>query len=190
MTPGHSGRETEIKLRVPDAAAAISLVEAAGFRIQSARTLESDAILDFDDGRLQGSHRLLRLRRRGARALLTYKGTPEPGRHKSREELEIELSSLEIALDILSRLGLSIVFRYEKYRTEYAQGDVDGLVLFDETPIGVFLELEGLAGWIDETARSLGFTESDYITASYARLYAEHRERHPDAPADMVFEEE
>jgi hypothetical protein len=35
--------------------------------------------------------------------------------------------------------------------------------MLDETPAGVFLELEGPSRWIDRTARRLGFAESDYL---------------------------
>jgi hypothetical protein len=64
----------------------------------------------------------------------------------------------------------------------------------DETPIGVFLELESQSEneckqWIDSTAERLGFGAQDYITASYAALYMEYRESNPGAPPDMVFAE-
>jgi len=56
--------------------------------------------------------------------------------------------------------------------------------MLDETPLGVFLELEGPARWIDRTARALGFSESDYITDSYAEL---HRRSRGGEAGDMVF---
>ena len=59
------------------------------------------------------------------------------------------------------------MFRYEKYRTEFRQPRRAGVAMLDETPVGVYLELEGTPHWIDRTARRLGFQESDYITASY-----------------------
>lgn len=89
---------------------------------------------------------------------------------------------------ILSRLGFEPVFRYEKYRTEYAPEERDGLATLDETPIGIFLELEGAPEWIDRKAAELGFTEAGYVTASYAGLYREYREEHPGSPEDMVFQ--
>jgi adenylate cyclase class 2 len=57
----------------------------------------------------------------------------------------------------------------------------------DETPIGEFLELEGEPGWIDRTARELGFSEADYITDTYGALFEAYRARNPGAGADMVF---
>jgi hypothetical protein len=64
-----------------------------------------------------------------------------------------------------------------------------GTATLDETPAGVFLELEGEPAWIDEVAGKLGFTEPDYITASYIQLYVNHCKRQGVAPADMVFDQ-
>jgi len=45
------------------------------------------------------------------------------------------------------------------------------LIELDETPIGVFLELEGPATAIDRAAKALGFEKRDYILANYMVLY-------------------
>jgi adenylate cyclase, class 2 len=58
----------------------------------------------------------------------------------------------------------------------------------DETPIGVFLELEGLPRWVDRIARVLGFSAADYITLSYGRLYIEACAARGIAPTNMVFD--
>jgi len=62
-----------------------------------------------------------------------------------------------------------------------------GVATLDDTPIGVFLELEGAPGWIDRTARLLGFAEQDYITASYRSLYVDDCAARGIPPADMIF---
>jgi adenylate cyclase class 2 len=59
--------------------------------------------------------------------------------------------------------------------------------VLDETPIGVFLELEGPPDWIDRAAGELGFKEDNYITASYGALYIEDCRRCGEAPGDMTF---
>ncbi len=88
---------------------------------------------------------------------------------------------------IFERVGLQPIFRYEKYRTEYSRNSDPGVIMLDETPIGNYLELEGPANWIDTTARELGFSESEYVLASYGTLYLEYcRERNIE-PADMAF---
>ncbi len=45
----------------------------------------------------------------------------------------------------------------------------------DETPIGLFVELEGQREEIDRAAGMLGFARSDYINKSYGALFVEER---------------
>jgi adenylate cyclase class 2 len=153
------------------------------------RILQIDQVFDLPGGELCNSRRLLRLRSSGGTSILTYKGPPLPGPYKSREELEVSVFEQPSSLaDILDRLGYVPAFRYEKYRTTYS-ADQDGqhaVVVLDETPIGVFLELEGPEYWIDRTASTLGFSPTDYITNSYASLYQEHRRSHGGS-RDMRF---
>lgn len=187
MSAARANREVEIKLQLEDPGAARRLLRRAGFRVTRRRLFESNLVFDTPDLALRRAGKLLRLRVAGPAKLLTFKGPAEPGRHKSREEIEVRVSDPETLALILERLGMRPVFRYEKYRTEFGRGDAGGLVTLDETPIGHFLELEGTPEWIDETARELGFTPADYITASYGRLFAEYAARQPQPPPDMVF---
>ena len=152
------------------------------------RVFEVNIVLDTPDLTLRRSTRLVRLREAGRRSVLTYKGRPKAGRHKSREELEIEISNVQTAQTIFRRLGFRPVFRYEKFRTEYAMPKGPGVATLDETPIGCFLELEGPARWIDRTAKALGFAQSDHITGSYGELYLAFCKRAGVAPTHMVFD--
>jgi adenylate cyclase class 2 len=181
-----TNREIEIKLRVPSAASARRLLRAAGFRVARRRTLEVNTLYDTVDGRLRSGRQLLRVRRYGPRTILTFKGIPQPGKHKAREELEIGLTSAGTCGSILERLGFRPTFRYEKFRTEYRGDSGDGVVTIDETPLGPFLELEGNPGWIDLTAARLGFKEHDYITMSYGALWEEHCRREGLGEVDML----
>ncbi len=185
MSGRASIHETEIKLSVESPARARRLVRSAGFRPLVRRTFESNVVFDTPDLALRGRGCLLRVRRFGRQATLTYKGTALAARHKTREELETEISDPAAAERVLARLGFHPALRYDKYRAVYGGGA--GLVTIDETPIGVFLELEGTPRWIDATARKLGFSERDYITASYGRLYIEHCRAHGVEPSHMVF---
>jgi len=114
---------------------------------------------------------LLRLRQSGNQATLTFKGRGSSRKYKTRTELESAIKDPEAIEKILGALGFNPVFRYEKYRTEYAKNRSAGHICLDETPAGVFLELEGPTTWIDRTAHSLGFSESHYITATYGQIY-------------------
>lgn len=180
--------ETEIKLAVRDARSTRARLRAAGFAVSQKRIFEVNLVFDTADHALGRSSQLLRLRQAGKTATLTYKGVPAPGKHKSREELEVQVSDFDAMSAILERLGYTPVFRYEKYRTEFRQPHRGGVAMLDETPIGVFLELEGSPSWIDRTARKLGFDEDAYITASYGRLYLEWCAAHEIQPSNMIFE--
>jgi adenylate cyclase class 2 len=123
---------------------------------------------------------------------VTYKGPATRERHKSREEIEFDVSDPSAFELVLDRLGYSPRFRYEKYRTKFASPGgagiiTAGIITIDETPIGIFIELEGPADWIDRTAAHLGLAQSAYLTASYAALYREYLLSHQGAPQNMVF---
>jgi len=103
----------------------------------------------------------------GASALLTYKGPAPSGRasestraaspYKIREEHEMRVSDVQEAGRIIEGLGFQPCFRYEKFRTSYQLPRMRNLkVEIDETPIGLFLELEGPRGQIDRAAADAG----------------------------------
>ena len=182
----HGNREIEIKLRVPGVAAARRLLLSAGFRVSKPRVFESNTILDTPELRLRNAGCLVRIREVKGAATLTYKGPGSSGKHKIREELETDAGDALILAAIFEKLDLRPAFRYEKYRTEFRR-DSGGEATLDETPIGVFLELEGSPNWIDRTARRLGFAEQDYITDSYGALYVQWCAQLHRRPANMVF---
>jgi adenylate cyclase class 2 len=182
-----SRREVEIKLPLSGARAGRELLRRAGFRVTTRRTFEANTVFDTDSLALRGRRELLRLRTYGRRHTLTYKGPPAAARHKSREEIETQVADAAEARALLERLGYRAVFRYEKYRTEWAGAGEPGHATLDETPIGTFLELEGPPRWIDRTARALGFAPRDYITASYGAIYCEDCRRRGVAPTHMTF---
>jgi adenylate cyclase class 2 len=181
--------ENEIKLPVRDTPEAARLrIEALGYRLHRDRTLESDQLFDDLNGELKNTDRILRLRRVGDRAILTYKGPAQRTRHKSREEIETDISDPAALVLVLDRLGYQPGFRYEKYRTMFRRADETGVVTLDETPIGLFLELEGPTEWVDRTAAQLGYSPADYLTVSYAFLYREYRQQHLEVGGNMTFD--
>jgi adenylate cyclase, class 2 len=184
MTNSH---EIEIKLEVPSGEEARRLLRKAGFRVSRRKVFEANALFDTPKLSLRKAGALLRVRDAGGVATLTYKGPATIFKHKSREELELRIADPHIMSAIIGRLGLTPAFRYEKYRTEYRQSGRPGVAMVDETPIGAYLELEGPPRWIDLTARRLGFSAKDYITASYARLYWEWCKRHRMRASHMLF---
>jgi adenylate cyclase class 2 len=184
--------ETEIKLRVQGAgktavAQARALLRRHGFAVTTPRVFEQNLVLDDDKESLREGGMLLRVRGAGKVTTCTFKGPETPGRHKSREEREFRASDLESCVALFAGIGFREAFRYEKYRTEFARDSEPGHVTLDETPIGVFMELEGPAGWIDRTAKELGFPVAVYITDSYGKLYENWCEANQIEPKDMRF---
>jgi adenylate cyclase class 2 len=180
--------EREIKLRFESADAARERIlgPAIGATTLRGRRLQEDCLLDTHDDQLYRRRCVLRVRSEGGKSLLTFKGPPQPGPMKVREEHETVAADGAALLSILNELGLHVWFRYEKYREEFAAEDV--IIAIDETPVGTFVEIEGGEEHIHRTAAALGKAPDDYITDSYRTLFlAWCRERGVTA-ADMLFE--
>jgi adenylate cyclase class 2 len=180
--------ETEVKLVFPGTAAqARARIEAAGYVPRAPGVIEADQLYDRPNEELRQQGKLIRLRRAGSRATVTYKGPAAGGEYKSREEIEFDVDDADGFELVLERLGYVRRFRYEKFRTKFAMASEPGEITVDETLMGIFLELEGPAEWIDRTAVRLGFSKADYSTMSYATLYRDWRLKHPEAPENMTF---
>ena len=63
-----------------------------------------------------------------------------------------------------------------------------GHLVLDETPIGVWAELEGEPEWIDSMLAKLGIDIEDSITLSYGRLFLEWKDRTGHPAEHMTFE--
>ena len=88
---------------------------------------------------------------------------------------------------VLIELGYAPVFRYEKFRTEFHDGD--GALVLDETPIGDFAELEGTPGWIDRALERLNIQREWCFTDSYGRMFLDWKARSGSPAENMTFEE-
>jgi len=91
---------------------------------------------------------------------------------------------------ILERLGYRRAFRYQKYRTIYSVTLDDEhalLAMFDETPIGNFLELEGDSAVIEDVAQRLGYPKSAFISESYVEMQVARCASKGEPLTDMVF---
>jgi adenylate cyclase class 2 len=181
--------ETEIKFRTADPNAFCRKLEQAGFHLQTPRSFESNVLYDTPDRAMRARTEILRLRDYAGRCLLTHKRLPDAGpgedRHKHRIETETLVSDGAALAQVFASLGLTPAFRYEKWRSEWEDGE--GHCVVDETPIGDFAELEGPAEWIDRTAARLGIDPAQYITLSYGRLFEQWRGQHGSAAQDLTF---
>src|ERR1700736_4241596 len=114
-----SATETEVKIRLPDRTAILNRLQRFGFTVSVPRDFEANTLYDTHDDSLGEQGMLLRLRQIGEKELITWKGPADPGRYKSRPELETSVGSVETLSQILTHLGYEPCFRYEKYRTEF-----------------------------------------------------------------------
>ena len=179
--------EREIKLKFDTADDARARIVALGATPLRGRRLQDDALLDTPDESLRRQRSVLRVRNDGGRSILTFKGPPLPGAMKLREEHETGAADGEALLTILAALGLRVWFRYQKFREEFAAENV--VIAIDETPVGVFVEIEGGEAHIQHTASAMGCRSDDYITESYRMLFLRHQEAHGGAATDMLFPE-
>jgi len=177
--------EVEIKFLVEDLNALQAQLRAAGFREQTPRTHELNVLYDRA-GALRRRGEILRIRKYGERWTLTHKSKGSAGAHKVRFETETQVADGEKLARIFGTLGFKPAFTYEKYRSEWSDGE--GHIVLDETPIGNVAEIEGAAEWIDRVAQRLGIRRAQYITKSYAELFTDWKRRTGSRAAEMTFD--
>lgn len=189
--------EREVKLSFASAEAAREAVSALGASPLRARRLQDDRLFDTPGGRLRDERCTLRVRLErlarpdgasgdGAVTTLTFKGPPQPDVMKVREEIETTAGDGAVLLRVFEKAGFEVWFRYQKYREEFACDDT--IVAIDETPCGVFVEIEGSEAGVTRLARALGRTSADYITASYRSVYEADCAARGVPVTHMVFE--
>jgi adenylate cyclase class 2 len=180
-------REIEVKLPFSSPGDALRLLGKLGARVVQPRTFEDNVVFDLPSASLKATDRLLRLRRVGSRAVLTYKA-PVAGlhRHKIREETETEVGDPDAMESILHGLGYRPVYRYQKYRSTL---ELEGLeISVDETPLGCYVELEGEPKAIDRVAIRLGFAPESYVLSTYRQLQEAAAAERGETPGDLVFD--
>jgi adenylate cyclase class 2 len=183
--------EREIKLQIDDPVAFRRKLEMLRPTLLQARHFENNIVLDFEDGRIRALGSLIRLRVTGDKSILTFKGTPlDDPSFKTREELETEVADAEQTLKILARLGLIARFRYQKFRELFEISSPDGHVhvSLDETPVGIYAELEGTEKGIRWAAAALGYSETDFVRDSYYSLFVRWRDERALEQEHMLFE--
>jgi adenylate cyclase class IV len=108
-------------------------------------------------------------------------------RYKEKFERELVVRNPARWHQVFSGLGLRPGFCYEKFRTTLRIPRLDLVLDLDETPAGVFLELEGAPRAIDQAAHALGFSPSDYYRGTYLDVYAADCRRRGRTPRNMLF---
>jgi adenylate cyclase class 2 len=183
--------EVEVKLACDD----LDRIRNAGFELKLVRPrhFEDNWLLDTEDKRLLTSGAALRVRFVEGAGLVTYKGICEETSAsplKVREEIETETGDPEQMVRLFERLGFSPSFRYQKYRTVYTI-NVDGdeiEVVFDETPMGNFIEIEGDDKRVLMVLEAARFSTLDIIRDSYPEIQAARCRERGVPLEDLVFD--
>lgn len=187
-----SPHEIEVKFR----SRTIELLTRAGLKleIETARHFEDNLLLDTPERHLSSNEAILRVRSAGGKGSITYKENASPSapasQFKQRLEIETAIDDPQSALEVFERLGYRQWFRYQKYRTVYRATLTNGRtlhVMFDETPLGNFIELEGEEEAIADAVKLLPLTPVDYILESYLEIQAEECQKRGKGLEDMVF---
>jgi adenylate cyclase class 2 len=205
------GKEREIKLRIADLPALRRALGKIGARAVRPRLHERNVLFDTAERALANRQQLLRIRTElpvagrknvAPRFLVTFKRPVQRSassrkderheRHKIRQEIELEVSCPMALSAIFEALGMRAWFQYEKFRTTFRLPASNAwatrlLIELDETPIGIFVELEGPANAIDRAAKALNFEKRDYVLANYVTLYREYCRSRGEEPGDMLF---
>ena len=183
--------EIELKFCVPRPREFHARALGAGFALHTPRTMERNALFDTPDRRLLSERRVLRMREYGGVWVLTHKrppaGNDDSSFYKERVETETEVEDGDAMGAVLIELGYRPVFRYEKFRTEFHDGD--GALVLDETPIGDFAELEGTPDWIDHALERLAIARDWCFTDSYGRMFLDWKKRIGSPAENMTFDE-
>lgn len=133
----------------------------------------------YGGGNLDVSRQVLRLRRVGGKAILTYKErfVSESAIKQHRED-ETGVEDVEALTAILDALGYRQALVYEKRRSVWQWKGAE--IVVDELPFGLFAEIEGEEHVINEVEQSLGLDEAEAEMATYPDLTRQHGEKRGD----------
>ena len=130
---------------------------------------------EFEENTLYGgkgltvSRSVLRLRRVGESAILTYKKRlPTSSSIKRQQEDETAVGDPQALKAILAALGFTPSLVYEKRRETWVLGKVE--IAIDELPFGLFMEIEGKARDIRAVETKLAVKHLEAEELSYPQL--------------------
>jgi adenylate cyclase class 2 len=123
----------------------------------------------YEGGSIDSSRSVLRLRRVGETAMLTYKerlAVDSDAKHQREEETKI--SNADAMRSILEALGFAARVVYEKRRQTWQLRDTE--IVIDELPFGLFLEIEGSEEGIAAAEQELRVQGLKVEAATYPQL--------------------
>jgi adenylate cyclase, class 2 len=164
--------EIEKKFRLSDEQRRVVLqrLEKIGARFRKEEFEENTL---YDGNSLIKEESILRLRRIGKLAILTFKQRlPANSAIKRRREDETRIEDAEAMDAILDGLGFTRALVYEKRRQTWALGNAE--ITIDELPFGYFMEIEGTEDDIRDVERRLNIKGLRAVHTTYPQLSRKH----------------
>jgi adenylate cyclase, class 2 len=163
--------EKKYRLTPEKREAVVQRLRDAGAQVVRDEEFEENTI--YSGGALRRETSVLRLRRVGERALLTFKERfPSSSAIKHQREEETEVADADAMQAILEALGFVPVLVYEKRRQTWHFGQVE--VVIDELAFGLFMEIEGEEQKIEAAERELGVDGFPTEHSTYPQLAEKH----------------
>ena len=159
-------KEIEVRFLIKDLLKFIESLNRVGAICTHRRYLEINELFDTAKKDLSKNFETLRLRSDWAQKI-TYKRALT---FNIRNEIEFEVSDINKARELISALGYERYLLFEKYRTIYVwQG---AQITIDETPIGLFIEIEDKSlDLLEEKTEFLWLNWDDQVRKSYFECF-------------------
>ncbi|HLQ61348.1 MAG TPA: class IV adenylate cyclase [Candidatus Acidoferrales bacterium] len=169
--PRDRALESELKFRLAgprDHTRLRALLKEKGYRSEG--SYDEQNLRFVLPGKSKGRASLrLRILDGGPQGILTAKGPAHFSNGvKTREETEVAVGDARATHDLLLALGCRVQFSYEKHRATWKQDSV--AVTLDILEFGWFVEVEGPAEVLVETAAGLGLDPARAVRDSYSTL--------------------
>ncbi|HVF51442.1 MAG TPA: class IV adenylate cyclase [Pyrinomonadaceae bacterium] len=128
---------------------------------------------------LEQGNRVLRLRRVGGHAVLTFKERFESASLVKRQrEDETRVEDADALASILDALGYRPALVYEKRRATWRVCGAE--VVVDELPFGLFAEIEGEEDSIRQAETLLNLDDAEALHETYPHLTRQHGSKNGD----------
>jgi adenylate cyclase class 2 len=158
--------EKKYRLDEPARDRLVSALRAVG-AVDEGEVFEENIL--FSGGALDPSRSVLRLRRIGERAILTYKERyPSDSAIKHQREDETEVADPDALVEILDALGFKPALVYEKKRHTWHFSGAE--IVVDHLPFGWYAEIEGEETVIIAAEKALGLTDEEPEELTYPQL--------------------
>jgi adenylate cyclase class 2 len=133
----------------------------------------------YSGGVIDQKNCVLRLRRVGGKAILTYKERHQSSSAiKQQREDETQIDDADAMAAILEALGYKPAIVYEKRRATWRVANTE--VVMDELPFGLFMEIEGEEEDIVKAESLLELGEVSPEMATYPQLTVQHGKQNGD----------